>query len=198
MERLVKIYVLIDPFTLKVRYIGRTTCTLSKRLGEHISKAKKYNCYSHKENWIRSLLKVNSKPYIRQIALIKGWKESYNIECKLIKKYQHRLLNAQDRGEGAMRNLSPESKQKISDTLKENYKKGMSNPARKKVYAYNRDGSFYKEYDSIRIAAKDLGYYYKVISKQLNSGVSPKYLRKQHQFSWTKFERMNDYNIKKS
>ena len=36
----VNIYVLIDPITLKVRYIGRTKKPLSERLSQHVGKAK--------------------------------------------------------------------------------------------------------------------------------------------------------------
>lgn len=196
MEKQVKIYVLIDPITLKVRYIGRTTCSLKKRLSEHISKARNFNNYTHKENWIRSLLKINSKPYIRQLTVVEGWKNSYSLECKLIEKYKHRLLNANDKGVGHMRNMTEEQKLMISKTLKERYKKGLKNPARKIVYAYNKDGSFYKEFISIRQAAIELGYYFKVISKQLNSGKPLKHMKKDYQFSFTKVEKMKDFTKK--
>lgn len=196
MEKQVKIYALIDPITLKVRYIGRTTSSLKKRLSEHISKAKHFHNYTHKENWIRSLLKINSKPYIRYLTIIEGWEESYKFECKLIEKYKDRLINHYDKGPGYMRNMTDKQKLKISDSLKERYQKGLHNPARKIVYVYNKDGSFYKEFISIRQAAKELGYYFKVISKQLNSGKPLKHMKKNYQFSFIKVEKMKDFTKK--
>lgn len=196
MEKQVKIYALIDPITLKVRYIGRTTSSLKKRLSEHISKAKHCNNYTHKENWIRSLLKINSKPYIRCLTTINGWQESYKFECELIRKYKDRLVNDYDKGPGYMRDMTEQQKLKISKTLKQRYKEGLHNPARKIVYAYNKDGSFYKEFISIRQAAKELGYYFKVISKQLNSGKDLKHMKKDYQFSFVKVEKMKDFTKK--
>jgi len=69
MEKVI-IYVLIDPLTLKVRYIGRTKCSLEKRLGEHISKSKLEYNFTHKCNWIKSLLKQNLKPIIRKLCIV--------------------------------------------------------------------------------------------------------------------------------
>lgn len=196
MEKQVKIYALIDPITLKVRYIGRTTYSLKKRLSEHISKARNFNNYTHKENWIRSLLKINSKPYIRQLTIVNGWENSYSFECKLLEKYKYRLLNSNDKGLGHMRNMTEKQKLKISKTLKKKYKEGLGNPARKIVYVYNKDGSFYKEFISIRQAAIELGYYYKVISKQLNSGKTLKFMKKDYQFNFEKVEKMQDFTKK--
>ena len=61
----VKIYVLIDPVTYKIRYIGRTKCSLNTRLNGHLSKSKfKNNKYLLSRNkwkmkWKISWNKVN-------------------------------------------------------------------------------------------------------------------------------------------
>lgn len=53
-----KIYVLICPITLRVRYVGITREKyLSKRLGGHIYDSLHRNNNSHNHNWINSLLK---------------------------------------------------------------------------------------------------------------------------------------------
>ena len=61
-----KIYVLKDPVTNEIRYVGVTGQTLAQRLSQHICTAKntpgRYVC-----NWIRSLLKENKRPVIEQI-----------------------------------------------------------------------------------------------------------------------------------
>ena len=95
-----------------------------------------------------------------------------------------------------MRNMTEKQKLTISKTLKKRYKEGLENPARKIVYVYNKDGSFYKEFISIRQAAIELGYYYKVISKQLNSGKTLKFMKKDYQFNFEKVEKMQDFTKK--
>lgn len=205
MEREVKIYALVDPFTLKVRYIGRTVVSLPMRLSQHVHSAKSGRLKTHKEDWIRSLLKVNSKPYIRTLVKVIGWEESYKVESELIGKYKDRLVNHDDRGPGALRNHSDITRKRISDGLSKHFETN-KNPAAKVVYVYNEDGSFYKEYDSIRKASVDLGYYFKTISKHLN-GKLPDYMTptkdgrkrvigKGKQFSFTKVEKMYDLTRK--
>src|SRR5690242_9617875 len=97
---IVKIYVLIDPITLKVRYIGRTTVSLPMRLSQHIHKSVKKKESTHKAHWIRLFYKNSLKPYIRLLTSVEGWKESYQFERDLIFKYRDRLLNHNDRGIG--------------------------------------------------------------------------------------------------
>lgn len=204
MEDKVKIYALIDPITLKVRYIGRTIRSLPMRLSQHIHRAKDINrSKTHRDNWILSLLKINSKPIIRLLCEVEGWKESHIFEQNLIKKYAHRLTNHDDRGEGGKnRNTTEEQKIKISNTLKEYYKdKPMA--FERTVYVYNYDGTFYKEYTSGAKAARDLNIPYSTIRKHLSKIVqdfdSPtKDGRKRKkrltlfQFSFTRVDKMHD------
>ena len=49
-----KIYTLEHPITKEIRYIGKTTRSLKKRLSEHVSEAS-FNHGVHKINWINSL-----------------------------------------------------------------------------------------------------------------------------------------------
>lgn len=189
------IYVLVDPITLKVRYIGRTRSTLKKRLGEHISKAKHDYNKTHKCNWIKSLLRINSKPYIRKIAEINGWKESHIFERDLINKYKHRLLNHDDRGEGSVNHIvSDEQKLRISNTLKQyfKYNKAKTNTP---IHVYNYEGVYIKSYNSIIEASKELKVYHGTISKHL-TGVSKIPNRVKLQFSYTKVDKMIDYTNK--
>lgn len=126
----VNIYVLIDPRSLKVRYIGRTTQSLQKRLNGHINKSKKEN--NHKSCWIKSLLKINKKPIIKLIKVVKGWENSYKIERIYIKtaiKNNYDLTNLDDRGIGGKNKvLTLEQRLKISNTLKLGYEKGLIKP----------------------------------------------------------------------
>ncbi len=205
MKREVKIYALIDPLTLKVRYIGRTVVSLPMRLSQHVHSAKSGRLNTHKEAWIRSLLKINSKPYIRTLVKVMGWEESYKIESDLIGKYKDRLVNHDDRGPGALRDHSDITKERISKGLSK-YFETHKNPAAKIIYVYNEDGSFDKEYTSIKKAAIDLGYYFKTISRHINGIIPdpttptksgrPRVRKKDKQFSTIKVEKMYDLRRK--
>lgn len=188
------IYGLVDPITLEVRYIGRTRCSLKKRLAEHISKAKYNCCKTHKGAWIRSLLKINSKPYIRKLTSVIGWKESHDLERSLINKYKDRLVNHDDRGEGGFRIYTKEQRKNISETLKQYYKIHQIKTATP-IFVYNYDGSFYKNYPSIAEASRDTGIYHGTISKHL-CGISKIPNRIKMQFSYTKVDKMRDWTKK--
>jgi len=164
MQRVV-IYCLICPITLKVRYIGRTTVSLPMRLSQHVFKAKHNRDSTHKSNWIRSLLKMNSRPFIRTLCVVNGWNESYEKEKELINKHKHRLLNHNDRGGGNNAPKSDAQKQKLSKIMIENYTDKGRALHEKKVFVYNIHGNYICEYSSCKKAAEDLGIYYKSISK---------------------------------
>lgn len=59
-----KIYILIDPNTNRIRYVGMTKLLLKHRLSLHLREKSKI---THKSNWIQSLKKDNKKPIISQI-----------------------------------------------------------------------------------------------------------------------------------
>lgn len=96
------IYVLIDPKTNKIRYVGQTTKQINVRLTNHISKAKKSNNKTtHKNTWIKSLLNENLKPIIELIDVVceNDWK---TIEKNYISFYREKgcdLLNISEGGD---------------------------------------------------------------------------------------------------
>lgn len=96
------IYVLIDKKTNEIRYVGQTVKQLSIRLNGHISKAKNSgNKTTHKNTWIKSLLKENLKPIIKLIDVVdeNDWKE---IEKNYIFSFQEKgcdLLNISEGGD---------------------------------------------------------------------------------------------------
>ena len=171
----VKIYCLIDPLTLKVRYIGRTSkIILKRRLTEHVCKAvnkKRYSNYpnTHKENWICSLNKKGLTPIIKQLTIVEGWSESYILEKFLINKYKDRLLNHIDRGEGSISSVSPEQRQRISNTLKRKYQSGEINKIKEKVfYVYDKYGNYLFEKTNIKQSSIELNVSENSLSKMLN------------------------------
>ena len=63
------IYELVDPITNEVRYIGQTVNTYN-RLHTHLTEAKHGN--SHKNKWIRKLVKNGMRPILNVIDEIES------------------------------------------------------------------------------------------------------------------------------
>jgi hypothetical protein len=198
------IYALVDPITCKVRYIGRTSVSIKARLSKHIHDAKYRKRKTHKEDWIRSLLKINCKPLIRKLTEIEGWNESYELEVSLIEKYKDRLTNYYDRGPGHLRQCREEDRIKISNTLKSKYAQGtIDKPVGKTIYVYNKDGSFHSEYLSIQETVNQLGVYRSTIKKHINGKLPSfdtpttdgrkRFLKSEYQYNTVKVERMHDF-----
>lgn len=174
MEKIkVSIYVLIDPITLKVRYIGRTKLSLSVRLSQHVTKAKHdVGKNTRKNNWIRSLVRFNCKPIIRLLTTVYGWEESHEVERELIKKHceKHNLVNNDDKGVGGInKEMSQEYKDQISKTLTEGYRSGkIPHPRNKAIDCFNYKGDLIKSYISTKNAALELNLSTKQIGKCLS------------------------------
>jgi predicted GIY-YIG superfamily endonuclease len=107
------IYVLLDPTTHEVRYIGKSK-NINKRLATHISALYKH---THKENWIRSLKLQHQTPIILAIwsadneqTIIKNEMEFIEL-AKLLK---INLTNGTNGGVGSSgRIVSPETREKM-------------------------------------------------------------------------------------
>lgn len=165
---IVKIYVLKDPITNEIRYIGRTSKKeLKQRLSEHISKAKYCERYNRRKthliNWIRSLIDKNLSPIIEEINKVEGWKYSHQVERETIEKYKktYNLTNLEDKGAGIFNHyVTSDTKTKISNTLKQRYKEGMPNYGSisnsKIVYQFDKKGNFIQNYSSAAEASKIL------------------------------------------
>lgn len=166
----VKIYVLIDPFTHKIRYIGRTKCSLNTRLNGHLSKSRFKK--THKDCWIQSLLKKGVIPKIKTVKKMKGWNESYQYERSLISRclvHGFDLVNLDDRGEGGVNKIvTQDQKNKISETLKKSYATGLISPTNQTpVSVFDLKGNFIKSFDSLRKCSLDLLIPYSSLEKVL-------------------------------
>lgn len=64
----IRIYVLIDPRDMSVRYVGKTCGSLKKRLGQHVRNPR--NIYV--ATWIRSLIALDLMPIIQEIEVIEN------------------------------------------------------------------------------------------------------------------------------
>lgn len=119
MEKKCKIYTLKHPTTNEIRYVGKTTQPLLKRLGQHMDYAKKKRTKTG--SWIQSLVKQELKPIIEEL-------DEVSVELTVIteqywisqfKAWGFRLTNLTDGGEGLSGyTMSEESKKKISKNRK--------------------------------------------------------------------------------
>lgn len=109
-DTLCRIYVLICPVTLEVRYVGKTIKSLRDRWVSHLYSPKVER--NHRANWIKSLLNEGKQPLIEQIDEC-PWSESQEVEKYWIQLYKERgarLVNLTAGGEGNLgRSLSQEN-----------------------------------------------------------------------------------------
>jgi hypothetical protein len=139
------IYVLADPDTLEIKYVGKTVKPLKIRLTGHIYSCKKEK--NHRTNWIKSILKKGKKPIIKMIDYC-TWDESQKLEYDWIIKFKDKgydLVNLTNGGEG---NLGL----KLSKERRDNLIIAVS----KKIYQYTLNGVFIKEFKNAVDAAKEL------------------------------------------
>ncbi len=110
------IYGLIDPRTQEIRYIGFTNKNIKDRLKSHLTKSS-LKTNTHKNNWIKSLLKKNLKPEIFQLQETneKEWQfdEQWNIQYFL--SIGCNLTNGTAGGEGRLGSYpTKETREKMS------------------------------------------------------------------------------------
>lgn len=114
-----KIYLLKDPDTNEIRYVGKTVKSLNIRLSQHISRSKKVRT-AYVNCWIYSLLKKNKRPIIELIEETDDWenREKYWIQ------YFSKLCNHQIGGGHGNLGI------KLSDSHKENISKSLKGKPR--------------------------------------------------------------------
>ena len=93
------IYILIDPITNQVRYIGKAN-NISERYKAHLNKARKHQI--HKLNWINSLKGKGLKPIIEVIDIIpiEDWIFWETYWISQFKTWGFKLINYTDGGDG--------------------------------------------------------------------------------------------------
>jgi len=135
-ERKWGIYALSDPRNPSaIRYVGKTSSLVKKRLGEHLAYARKTKRTSHLVNWLRQLMAEGVLPVIALID--KGIGDWEAAECFWIAQYRQQgydLCNATDGGEGASpgRVVSQETRAKLAAA---NLGKKASDEARQRMSA---------------------------------------------------------------
>jgi hypothetical protein len=93
-------YILIDPRTEEIRYVGWTTKSLLERLQRHKSEKKS----SHKANWIASLVQLGLIPRVELIQRvpIDFWEEAERYWIAFFRSRGCPLTNASDGGHGSL------------------------------------------------------------------------------------------------
>lgn len=170
------IYILKDPKTLDVVYVGKTKNT-NKRYKDHCRKCKgKYRSFLDK--WKNNLISNGDKP-LMDIIFECDSNEVDKWEKHFISEYRNKfnILNMTDGGDG-LQNPSEEVRRKIGlkskgriptketrDKLSKAHYNG-GNP----IICYNQNGEFVGEFINSRRASEQLNLNYRNISKTLNGG----------------------------
>jgi len=128
------IYMLVDPFTDEIRYVGKAVYP-KDRLKDHL----KDTSNTHKVHWIQSVIRKGAVPIMVLLETIEGsadwtWQEA---EKRWIAKFRAmgaRLVNSTDGGDG-VENIAPESKEKM---LKTWTGRKHTTETKKKISAYRK------------------------------------------------------------
>ena len=160
------IYILIDPISNQVRYVGKTN-NVSQRYKAHLNRARKHQ--THKKNWIDKLKKEGLKPIIEIIdeVPINNWQYWETYWISQFRTWGFDLINYTNGGDGCTfanqtsfkkghkswlgKNHSEETKKKIGEN---NYWTGKESINRKKVKQLTLDGNLIKVWDCILDAEK--------------------------------------------
>lgn len=97
------VYALKDPRTGDVRYIGKTTKSLQRRIAEHTSPSSYRRGRNHRERWIAALIHLGMRPEAETILHASTVEEMDQAECLCIQFARDiglTLVNATDGGDG--------------------------------------------------------------------------------------------------
>ena len=152
------VYELLDPRTNEVRYIGKTKNTY-KRFYEHISPSLLVK-NTHKNNWIKQLLKLNLRPIMR-VIIITTFNNINKCEIEAISNSSN-LTNIASGGQGGSPSL--ETRKKLSEATKKAAMKGSYLSLQKKVKVTNLYTNGIKIFDSLKETSNTLRIHKATIS----------------------------------
>lgn len=112
---MVFIYALIDPFTFKVRYIGKTINLKQRFNRQMVERSNTHRC-----NWIKSLADKGKKPtqvVLQELNDGEDWQAAEIKWISIAKKYGWDLVNGTDGGDGVT-NVSGEGRARMLATWK--------------------------------------------------------------------------------
>lgn len=111
------IYVLRDPRSGEIRYVGHTVGSLAARLVSHLSEARTSKEETYKLRWLRQLQSKHLKPTIHFVAAttINDWEDKERRAIAKARELGHPLTNTSPGGAGHYR-FSPERVQRHAAT----------------------------------------------------------------------------------
>jgi hypothetical protein len=107
---MIYIYVLVDPRTDDIRYVGKTT-DINKRLTSHLCDKSK----THRVFWIKQLLALGLRPLVEVVEVLDDsadWQSREKIWIRLIKNLGYNLTNGTEGGDGVPK-LDPSVRERI-------------------------------------------------------------------------------------
>lgn len=112
------IYVLVDPTTFEIRYVGKSHFLDRQRFRQHLRTARKQEAKYHSARWIRTLLAQNLIPQFEWIDWCSSAEEACEVERLWIAYYRNlgvRLTNITAGGGGLLHvRFSEETRKRIS------------------------------------------------------------------------------------
>lgn len=163
------VYSLIDPFTNKIRYIGKSHDP-HKRLIHHLQWSA-LKSKTHKNIWIKSLLKRNSQPVLKIIAKTNTYKNIDRLEKKYISLFKNKgynLTNGTTGGDGWPKGF----KMKLTEKRLKSYK-----ARQKKVIARNLKTNEEKVFESVKNCAEHFDTYVSLVCNVLGKKKKAKTIR---------------------
>ena len=95
------IYSLTDPITGDIRYVGRTTQNIHRRLRQHLAAARQAKLHRHVLSWLQCLMSEGLEPSIAVFESGNGdWDEAERFWIKKLRDEGANLTNHTDGGEG--------------------------------------------------------------------------------------------------
>lgn len=160
-----KIYILIDPITNQIRYVGQTRVSLPKRLTAHINE----KGFAKKHQWIKSLKNKSSRPIIECI-------DKFNciIECNIAEVFYiqyfkfigAKLTNVTEGGRGSVG--VKQSQETIAKRVKKLKGQKRSDETRKRMSEIQKSRDP-KTWERLGVLAKERGMPRSVIEASIAS-----------------------------
>lgn len=97
------LYLLLDPTTEEVRYVGITKFEISARLAGHVQESYSEKHQSHRARWVRALRKQGLKPIIREYRKVEDGERWQDAEMQAVSHFKAmgaRLVNGTAGGDG--------------------------------------------------------------------------------------------------
>ena len=105
----------------KMRYIGLTSQTLSRRLNQHFQDANRPKRKEHKSNWLRACKRGGVPVKIKSIRRGLSLESAQRVEKQIIKKLRPQLVNVHEGGSSGYAGLPADAKKRHSESGKRRY-----------------------------------------------------------------------------